>query len=376
MAPNQRIRTHSAHALQVGSSRPTVACPFCPRHFRNRRGRTKHIGVHHRDEPYMPNMDADVDMDTASRLVDRIPEMTIAYHPKLDGKVDFFSGYAPTLRLHVGQICDESGNNIPLDTPPPPRGSDNGSDDWTPYDNRIQFRLADFLIRRNQMSTEHINILLGIWAESLAKHDDEPPFSNATHLYDTVDSTPLGDVSWESFVLQYNGPRPVENIPQWMEAEYDVWFRDPRTLVHKFLSNPDFRFGFDYEPYQMRTNAGVHRFQEFMSGNWAWNQAVGLQYSIGGQVLIYNVRILSLRIPKPMARFFALLSSVPTKQLYLFLETMSTGPSIYLSVTYTTVSGENIAMVLRSLASSLSRNVSVVSYCLISVNVWVSFSNS
>lgn len=299
---NQSLRTHNAHALRFLP--PTIACPYCPRHFRNIGGRTKHMRAHHRAEPpphYTPppsfrysrpsplsgnlppsNLGPEDDMDATPGMNDpQVPDgssVTRVYHPKLDGKVDFFSGYAPLLRFHVGRICDEDGNNIPLDTPPPPRGSEKGSDDWTPYNNRIQFELADFLFRKTQMSAEHIDVLLDLLAASLAKHDGEPPFSNATHLYDTIDLTPLGEVTWESTSILYIGPRPVENIPPWMVSEYDVWFRDPRTLVHNLLSNPDFKSGFDYVPYQERTTAGVHRFQDFMSWNWAWNQAVGLQY--------------------------------------------------------------------------------------------------
>lgn len=196
----------------------------------------------------------------------------------------FFSGYAPTLRLHIGRICDDGGNDIPLDTPPPPRGSDKGSFDWTPYNSRLQFEVADFLFRRNQMSAGDINSLFGLWAASLAIHDDEPPFEKSTHLYDIIDSTPLGEVTWERCSLRYNGPQPVENPPPWMQAEYDIWFRDPRALVHNLLSNPDFKLGFDYAPYQERGTNGAHRFQDFMSGNWAWNQAVGLHCSLGGLV--------------------------------------------------------------------------------------------
>jgi hypothetical protein len=136
------------------------------------------------------------------------------------------------------------------------------------------------------MSAGDIDFLLGLWGASLAIHDDEPPFSKAKHLYETIDSTPLGDSGWESFALLYNGHRPVGNTPPWMEAEYDVWFRDPRDLVHNLLSNSDFKSSFDYSPYQEHTTTGIHRFQDFMSGNWAWNQAVGLQYSVGGPVLI------------------------------------------------------------------------------------------
>src|SRR6202789_2428935 len=107
--------------------------------------------------------------------------------------------------LFVGEICDKSGNGLTPDTPSAPRDSDKGPNDWTPYDNRLQFEVADFLFRRNQMSAGDINFMLNLWAVSLAVHNDEPPFSNTTDLYKTIDSSPLGDVAWESFSLQYNG---------------------------------------------------------------------------------------------------------------------------------------------------------------------------
>jgi hypothetical protein len=90
------------------------------------------------------------------------------------------------------------------------------------------------------MSVGDINFILGLWAASLVIHDDDPPFSNAHQMYDTIDSTPLGDVLWESFSIHYDSAQPTENIPSWMESEYDVWFQDPRSLVHNILSNPDF----------------------------------------------------------------------------------------------------------------------------------------
>ena len=82
------------------------------------------------------------------------------------------------------------------------------------------------------MSAGDINFLLSLWAASLAIHDDEPPFSKAMHVYDTINSTPLNDIACESFSLQYNGTRPVESVPSYMQAEYDVWFHDPCILVH------------------------------------------------------------------------------------------------------------------------------------------------
>ena len=127
------------------------------------------------------------------------------------------------------------------------------------------------------MSAGDINFILNLWAASLATHDDTPPFSTATDMYNTIDATPLGDIPWQSFSLLYNGAEPAGDIPSWMKAEYDVCFRNPRTLVHNLLSNPDFEFGFDYAPFQEHTDDGVHRFRDFMSGNWAWGQAVSHQ---------------------------------------------------------------------------------------------------
>jgi len=129
-----------------------------------------------------------------------------------------------------------------------------------PYDYRLQFEAADFLFHHNQMSAGDINFILSLWAASLAIHNDRPPFSNTTDLYNTIDSTPLGNVTWESFSLQYNGTQPAGNVLSWMQAEYDVWFRDPHTLVHNLLLNPDFKSDFDYVPFQEYTTDRVHHF--------------------------------------------------------------------------------------------------------------------
>jgi hypothetical protein len=124
------------------------------------------------------------------------------------------------------------------------------------------------------MSAGDINVLLNLWAASLAKHGDEPPFSSAADLYNTIDATTLGDVAWESFSLRYNGEQSEEEAPIWTRTEFVVWYRDARTTVHRLLANPDFDHEFDYAPYQEYDAKGCHRFQDFMSGNWSWKQAV------------------------------------------------------------------------------------------------------
>jgi hypothetical protein len=79
-------------------------------------------------------------------------------------------------------------------------------DNWTPYQDHIAFETVDFIFQHDQMSAGNADILLQLWAASLACHGDSPPFSNHQDLYDTIDATPIGGVSWQSATLMYNGP--------------------------------------------------------------------------------------------------------------------------------------------------------------------------
>jgi Plavaka transposase len=147
--------------------------------------------------------------------------------------------------------------------------------------------VADFLYRRNQMSGGDIDFIFKLWAASLAAHHDLPPFSNHAEMYNSIDSTPLGDLPWEAFSLEYDGVQPEGDIPSWMGEKYEVWFRNPKTLVHNMLSNPDFEGEIDYAPVQEYDSNGVHRFQNFMSGNWAWKQAVNVMLSFLSRFLTF-----------------------------------------------------------------------------------------
>jgi len=115
-----------------------------------------------------------------------------------------------------------------------------------------------------------INELMDLWA---AKGGD-PPFANHKDLYDTIDSTPLGDAPWKSFSMSYAGPMPDEDIPPWMLEEFEVWHRDPRIFIQHQLANPDFVDRIHYVPYQEFGVGGEQRWQDLMSANWTWKQAV------------------------------------------------------------------------------------------------------
>ncbi|KAL4075118.1 hypothetical protein V8B97DRAFT_2022174 [Scleroderma yunnanense] len=128
-----------------------------------------------------------------------------------------------------------SGNFLPADQPPKPF-PEKLADDWSPYSSHSEFELADFLFRHSQMSTANINELLDLWNATLLS-TGQGVFRDSAEMYKTIDSTPLGDVKWECF---------SENVPLWMNDMYNIWYWDPKEVVHEMLSQLDFADDMDY----------------------------------------------------------------------------------------------------------------------------------
>lgn len=128
-----------------------------------------------------------------------------------------------------------------------------------------------------------IDALLDIWATSLIKMGSRVLFSRngstciSDHkdLYHAIDYIELGDVKWDNFIVQYTSDRPANGAPPWMDDKYEVYFRKPHKMVQNILGNPDFSREMDYSPYHKFISAtNEHQWCDFMSGDWAWNQAV------------------------------------------------------------------------------------------------------
>ncbi|KAK7001906.1 hypothetical protein R3P38DRAFT_3283720 [Favolaschia claudopus] len=169
-----------------------------------------------------------------------------------------------------GRICDRDGNFLAGNSPPPPP-EPRAKDDYTPYKDDLDFHLADLLYRKVQMSAGDIDALMQIWA---AKHpDSDPPFADHTDLYATIDATDLDHIPWQSFEMCYNLPIPRDDSTPWKRQKYTVYFRDPRLVLRSQLANPDFKGEMDYAPKQVFARDGTREYEDFMSGNWAWNQA-------------------------------------------------------------------------------------------------------
>ncbi|KAN0081189.1 hypothetical protein V8E55_008813 [Tylopilus felleus] len=181
-----------------------------------------------------------------------------------------------------GCPCDAQGTFLLEGAPPPIQ--EKAANDWSPFESQMEFELADFLYTRSQMPGTQIDILLDIWAVSLIEAGGQPLFSHpgSTHtpdhqdVYRLIDSVELGDVKWDSFTVHYTGDHPANGAPgpPWMDDKYYVYFRNPRKVVQNILGNPDFSCKMDYHPYREFISAtDEHQWCNFMSGDWAWNQA-------------------------------------------------------------------------------------------------------
>ncbi|EIW77456.1 hypothetical protein CONPUDRAFT_157705 [Coniophora puteana RWD-64-598 SS2] len=168
--------------------------------------------------------------------------------------------------------CSPDGDSLPPDAPPsPPPSRPKG--DWFPFRNQLEFETADLCYRRVQMSATHIDALCKIWAASLAEHNAPPLCVDHTKMYEAIDGIENGDVAWQSFHVTYQGPRPERAIPSWMEASYDVWFRDPREILKNILGRPDLKDDIDLTPYRDYDSTGIRQYGNLFSGDWAWDQA-------------------------------------------------------------------------------------------------------
>jgi hypothetical protein len=78
-----------------------------------------------------------------------------------------------------------------MGTPPPPRPTA-APGIWKPFDDELQFKIADFLYRQEEMSQGNINCLLELWALSLMKHGSIGPFDSYKEIYDTIDAIEEG----------------------------------------------------------------------------------------------------------------------------------------------------------------------------------------
>lgn len=127
------------------------------------------------------------------------------------------------------------------------------------------------------MSVGDVDTLMELWAATQAEKGQavDPPFANARDLRDSIDAISKGETAWQAFTVKYDGDK-TDGAPGWMSKEYEVWFRDPLTVLEGQIGNPDFVGKIDYAPKEVYGKNHRRQFTDLMSGEWAWEQAVSL----------------------------------------------------------------------------------------------------
>lgn len=170
-----------------------------------------------------------------------------------------------------GTPCSSTGADLPAGAAPsPPPVID--TDNFDPFVSCAEFEFTEFLYKSVEMSGGNLDKLSELLAGLYP--GQEPPFDNHDDLYASIDSIKHGDSCWKSFTVSYNGKIDTEaQPPSWMTATYEVWYCDPLVIMEKQLANPDFCGEIDYAP-KLIYNDGMRQYTDFMSGDWAWREAV------------------------------------------------------------------------------------------------------
>ncbi|KAG2110059.1 hypothetical protein BD769DRAFT_1674733 [Suillus cothurnatus] len=261
--------TSSHTSYPIGLCIPCTK-PGCNQWFKNQSGYTQYMNAKHPvfpqqftlSQPSRPFSPSPGPPDT----IDFRDDATMDNSDPVQQTAEFFNtgnqlyrNYHPFLSA---QPCDLEGNFLPPGTSPPPL-TDKAPDNWTPYKSRVE------------PPTHSIDHLLNIWVASLIQAGSKSTiFSDHRSVYKAIDNTPLGDVKWQSFTVKYSDEIPEEGAAPWMADSHEVWFRDPCEVICNMLANPDFAVEMDLRPYhEFATENDKRQWKDFMSGDWAYQQA-------------------------------------------------------------------------------------------------------
>jgi hypothetical protein len=197
---------------------------------------------------------------------------------------------------------------------------------WAPFADEVGFEVADLMYRRAQLSALIIDTILDLWTQSMSEFGASSPFKNHDELHATIDSSTVGDVPWECLVtrLSDDDDDMDASAPSWTKVTYDVWYRNPDTVISTMLGNPDFEGQFDLRAYIDLDAKGTCKWNNVMSGNIAWRNSVSIIITFHDIFLFTSPRIQSSCLaPTRRGPCIAHSSLGVTRRLYLWRLDMS-----------------------------------------------------
>jgi len=203
------------------------------------------------------------------------------YHSQLNGTCHFIYLFScwPLTYYPKARPCNKDGSFL---TDPNAKQVPEASTkaDWGPFEDRLAFEWAHEYYVELKASKKRIAKGLELWRAALLKGDasTDVPWKSAEEMYNTIDSIQEGDNPWLTYEFCYTGPRPAGIVPKWMDATYELNVRNILVLLEEMLANRDFDGHFDTRPFREYDSDGKRCWSNFMSGDWAADEAVRLLF--------------------------------------------------------------------------------------------------
>lgn len=102
--------------------------------------------------------------------------------------------------------------------------------------------------------------------------------------------------------------------PSWMVSGFDVWYRNPHDVIKNILANTDFNGEMDAAPFREYNANGQRQYHNFMSGDWAWAQAVSPLHALKCTYYILHQDLIAETLTR-MGQCLYPSSSAATKRL-------------------------------------------------------------